>query len=57
MPHRYAHEANIARYRQLLENESDPDRRAVLEQLLINEESGVFAAPDEDDDEDPATSS
>ncbi len=55
MPHRYAHEANIARYRQLLENELDPDRRAVLEQLLINEESGVFAAPDEDDEDAPAS--
>lgn len=51
MPHRYAHEANIARYRLLLENESDPDRRKVLEQLLINEESGVFAAPEPDEDD------
>lgn len=53
MPHRYAHEANLARYRKLLEGEPDPGRRAVLEQLLVNEESGVFAAPEEDEDGGP----
>lgn len=51
MPHRYAHEANIARYRLMLENEPDPDRRKVLEELLVNEESGVFAAPEGDEGE------
>lgn len=54
MPHRYAHEANLTRYRELLDREPDAARRAVLEQLLINEESGVFAAPETDELSRPA---
>ena len=54
MPHRYAHEANLARYRLMLENEPDPDRRKVIEQLLVDEERGVFSAPE---DEEPSGSS
>lgn len=38
MDHLFAHEANIARYRALLEREQDPVRRAMIATLLADEE-------------------
>jgi len=47
---RYIHQENIRRYRKLLEEETNEDRRAIIRKLLAEEEAkDVPSGPGQDD--------